>query len=310
MKRLIGIVVVAIILAACWATPGQAVLLTQQSGTATSASKPSATSTVTLSPTQAPTATVDLAGEGYDIAGVQVSYPREDMIVVDLHYRLPEEEEIGGAIIVSTIPALCLQLNSNDRYYAVSQGQVYEQTIGTAHFEFKQPLEGECSSDALVFKIWPLGKGEDRWAFLEDGVAYEEEFDIAFRILRDYPALDSDTIIVRSFDFETTGDWTGKYTFEYIIDKQIPLDLEQYYFALTGWSVECQFYAEGPLVTDHEGFYVVEVDLREHLSSTDCIEGYSSYTFGELFFNAKDILAQETVYFHAMEFQSIFLSED
>ncbi len=112
-------------------------------------------------------------------------------------------------------------------------------------------------------------------------------FEVAWRAARDWPTVNTRTVIFRNFRFESLDGWKGQIAFDYIIDENIPLARQQIYFALRGTSNACSFQNEGGVITEHTGIYTIQFDLQQDMFfDAVCLQGYNSYTFHQYYFYA------------------------
>lgn len=265
------------------------------------ASQPTVTDTpaptLTLSPSPtvyiSPTATPEnfvLADKGYDIADVRLSYPREDMMVVKFKYRLEQNRDGRQTSIVILPPKQC-----EDALYDAPHPEYPTQLVtGEGEITFKMTIEGVCAADLLEFVIDSDGYAKNR-PFL-----YREFVPQPYRLVRDFPTLNSDTIKIQNFKYTDIKHWSGKFTFDYDLSDEIPLPLEQYEFLIEGFGPGggCPFGAAGAPLTEHHGKYQIELDLTRNLSPTywNCLNGLKKYTFTKSIMNVMDLIANRSVY--------------
>jgi hypothetical protein len=253
---------------------------------------PSPTITVTPSPTifLTPTETPEnfaLAESGYDIADVRISYPREDIVTIAFKYRLDEVAGALRATIYMELPRRC-----NDAQYGLYYRA--EEPVGEGQFTFKMTLEGECSVENFEMVIWPE---------FDDGSsasdpAYREVIKQSFSVVRNFPTLNKDVLSVSKFDYRSTGEWSGVLSFEYSISETIPIPPEEYYFSISGrGNDDCDFRADGPILTRHAGVYEIPIDLTVHMhpwQNQNCLDGYASHSYGTVNFYLVDRLADSS----------------
>jgi hypothetical protein len=266
------------------------------------------TSTQTISPTITPTLTVTaidtvLAETGYDIANISVIYPREDIMHVDFQYRL--KEGIEDAMITMQIPTDC---RDHTWYYVFDfPNTTVEEPVGSASIEYKLPVEGECAHDSFYINIHPItkvGQGSNI-----EKLEYQEKINLPFSISRVFPTVNSDTLTVKNFRFESTGSWKGNILFDYILSEEIPLDLEKYYFSVRGigGAGACKFQKDGEILTNHSGIYLISVSLPDDIMGNDCTEQFTSYLFNDYFVYFIDQMSGYVVYYHSTAFDALFV---
>lgn len=253
---------------------------------------PSPTITVTPSPTifLTPTETPEnfvLAESGYDIADVRLSYPREDIVMVAFKYRLDENSGATKASIMLELPRRCQDAQYGLYYRA-------EEAVGEGQFTFKMTLEGECSVENFEIAVWPE---------FEDGssaadFAYREIIKQSFSVVRNFPTLNKDMFSVGKFEYQSTGEWSGVLSFEYSINEAIPIPPEEYYFSISGrGNDDCDFGANGPILTQHAGVYEIPINLPEAIhpwQNQNCLDAYTSHSYGTVYFYLVDRLADSS----------------
>ncbi len=261
------------------------------------------TATATNVPTEMSTATpmVDIAPSGYDIAAVSIENPEPDIVRVQFYYRLPDG--IQAAYISLYVPPACRA----ERYSFVWQhpNTWVSQPLGWAELEYQHALQGDCESNVALLQIWPI-EYEGDTGHIGD-VAYDERFEVAWRAARDWPTVNTRTVIFRNFRFESLDGWKGQIAFDYIIDENIPLARQQIYFALRGTSNACSFQNEGGVITEHTGIYTIQFDLQQDMFfDAVCLQGYNSYTFHQYYFYAVEQATDRTAIFHIIDLTTTF----
>ena len=263
------------------------------------------TFTLTPSPTVFLTATDTpknfvLANSGYDIADVRLSYPREDIMVIDFKYRLDERVDLEKryADISLNMPKRCL-----DDYY--SPYFRVKELVGTGRFTFKMTLKGTCSADTLEFSITVLP--ENLFNLPGGGYSYHETVLQPYKLTRTFPTVNSNTISMKHFNFEPKDNWSGTLTFDYNISEDIPIPPEEYHFELysSGVAGECGFRVAGLPITEHSGVYQLEINLVSQVSDRfdkSCLDKYKHYTYSVNSLFLEDDLASHNVYRRDLNF--------
>ena len=259
------------------------------------------TSTLTHTPTAAPVDPI-LAGSGFDIAAISVSYPRLDIMQVDFDYRL--RDGVDQAMITLQLPQPCRD-GEWSIVFDFPLTAVWE-PIGTTTILYKLPIEGVCAFDSFYINIYPLTDTGEYWN-IED-IAYQEKINLSYRIERTFPTINTNVVTLKSFRFESTGSWTGNVLVDYVISEKIPLDIEQYYFSIygSGGGGACSFRADGPIIEEYSGIYALPVTLPDDLSAEGCTDGYTSYLFDNFFFYVVDAFNDDTLISHTPIFDALF----
>jgi hypothetical protein len=250
--------------------------------------------TIYMSPTATPKNFV-LAENGYDIADVRLSFPREDMMIIDFKYRLDESRKSRDTYIYMTVPSQCMDDDNRN-----SPPQFLSKSLdGEARFEFKTTLQGVCSADGIEFTFYPDPNRGANPPF------YREFVSQPYQLVRNFPTVNSGTFKVENMKFTATELWGGKITFDYAISDTIPIPSEQYKFVIygSGPGQTCPFGLwEGPTLSQNKGEYTLTINLYRDLGSNyrNCLEGRDKVTFTDSYLSVVDILAGKTVYHQAL----------
>ena len=282
--------------------PGEsATVFPESTATYTPASTATPVFTLTASPTIYVTPTtianpenLVLAEKGYDIADVRLSFPREDTVVVDFKYRLDESRKSKDTYIYMTIPPQC-----RDDVNGYSPPQYIAKNLtGEVQFIFKMTLEGVCVADSIEFTFYPDPNREANPPF------YREYVLQPYRLVRNFPTLNSDTLSVANFKFTADVLWKGVFTFDYSISEEIPIPPEEYFFVVRGFGPDggCAFWAQGPVLTGHSGEYQISLDLAYNLlfPYQNCLTGLEKYTYTTSFLYLRDAAVNKDVYSEAL----------
>jgi len=282
--------------------------------TPTTTLTPTATKTLTPTLTKAPTPTSTseyllLEESGYDIANVQISYPRKDILRVDFVYRL--EDGISEAKIALNLPTNCRGGPWNT-LFDFPFTSVYH-SMESAWIEYKLPFEGECVHDSLYLDIWSLIPVSATRSNIGD-IVYEEKVNVPYKIVRDFPEISSRVLSLDNFRFEETGNWSGNIIFDYDLSEEIPLENEKYYFSIRGYDggKACMLRQAGPNIIEYSGSYVINVMLPYDIfGENDCTQTFDSYLFNSFYLymidDAVDDITKRTVYFDKPSFEARFV---
>ena len=260
------------------------------------------TNTPTPSVTPTPTATaVDpiLAETGYDVASFRLSYPREDIMKVDFQYRL--KDGLNEAFITIQLPADCR--DGRWTYPWQFPYAAVTRPTGAVSITYKLPIEGECTYDEFYVNILPIIK--DGSTSLIQEIDYQEKVFLPYSIVRNFPTINTNVVRFWNFRFEQTGAWKGNILIDYDISEKIPLELEEYFFSIrgTGGAGSCSFRAQGEIIKEYSGTYVIPVNLTD----LDCIQGYTSYLFDSFFFYVVDESTDDSLIFHTPVLKTQFV---
>jgi len=242
-----------------------------------------------MSPTATPRNFV-LADTGYDIADVRLSYPQKDMMVVRFKYRLDKSRDGRQTSIVMLPPKHC-----EDTLYDTPHPEYPTQIVaGEGEIKFKMTMEGVCAADLLEFVVDSDGYAKNE-PFL-----YRELVPQPYRLVRDFPTVNSDTIKMQNFKYTDSKHWSGEFTFDYDLSDEIPLPLEQYNIIVSGFGPGggCPFATSGAPLTEYHGEYQVGLDLTQNLfpSYQNCLNGLEKYTFTQTYLTVRDLIADRPVY--------------
>lgn len=266
---------------------------------------PTTTMTATASITPTPTVTPEnfvLADSGSDIANVSISYSSEDVVNIDFKYRLDTKGKRSAEQMVSwlLLPGDCQRVGSESLIYLNS-------ATGHGHLAYKQVTQGRCEVpyfDVVIgFRLQVPGN-------ITDKIVYQERINQPLAVVRNIPAITSNTLTVKNFSFKTTGPWSGKFSFEYAFLPEIPVTNEAYRFALSGMGgvFVCEFYAWGPVIKETEGHYTINIDFYStqdfRIMDPTCAIKYDTliYDVSVLYLEDLRSSSQVRIYQHAIDF--------
>jgi hypothetical protein len=268
-------------------------------GTLTVTSEPQLTATETLTVAPSPTLFLsptvitenfELAKSGYDIADVRLSFPREDMVIINFKYRLDESRKSKDTYLYMTVPPQCADDDNKN-----SPPQFLTKRLeGEAKFEFKMTLQGVCDADGIEFIFQPA-PGSDVKPPL-----YREYVSQPYHLVRNFPTVNSDTLKLENIKFTPNSNWGGEFTFDYAMSEEIPLPLEQYIFVMNGFGPgqTCFFWSGGPRLEQHSGKYRLNMNLYQDLAGPyqNCLKGMDKFTYTSLSLSVLDTIADRWVY--------------
>ena len=245
--------------------------------------------TIYMSPTATPE--IPIAGT-YDIADVRLSFPREDTVVVDFKYSLEESRRSRDTYIYMSMPPNC----RDDGYY--TPHYVAKDLVGEARLEFKYTLQGVCEVDAIEFVFHSDPNQAANAPF------YREYVLQPYRLVRDFPTVNSNTLKIENFTFTAGSNWRGTFTFDYSISEEIPIPPEEYIFVVRGFGPDggCAFWTNGSVVTEHSGEYQISIDLTQNLlfPYKNCLQGLEKYTYTTSFLYVRDLDSDTDIYSQAL----------
>jgi hypothetical protein len=112
---------------------------------------------------------------------------------------------------------------------------------------------------------------------------YHEFIQQPFRMVRNFPTLNADTIRIENIKFEARPGWRGVFTFDYSISEKIPIPFEQYSFEVVGMGNDsrCTFGAQGTTLTQQSGEHSILLDLPSNLflPYSNCLTGPEKLTY-------------------------------
>jgi len=250
--------------------------------------------TVSLSPTATPGNLV-LADKGYDIADVQLSYPRPNEVQITFQYRIHETERARAHAIGPLLPSSCTDARSSDypTFFMVPRNSL----TGNGYYNYIVKSQGGCDISSFYMVIYsPYDSG--RWP-TSDAIVYREQIDQPIKVVRDLPAVNSKTLTVTNFAFQTTGSWSGVFTFDYSFSPELADIIGKYRFVLGGSGMSgiapCDLSVSGPLITRSRGAYEINIDLKKDLpqdvNGTNCrgrLDRYASLTYDQVWLSSED----------------------
>lgn len=262
--------------------------------TATGTSVPTALPTITLTPTlPVNPENLVLAETGYDIADVRLSFPREDMVVIDFKYRLDESRESKDTYIYMTVPPDCMDDDNKN----TPPNHVTRNLTGATTFTLKLTLEGDCTADAIEFRFYPDPNRNQSPLFREYVLQ-------SYRLTRSFPTVNSDTLHVENLKFTSRSTWNASLTFDYAVSEEIPFPLEQYSISVYAFGADggCFMQVGGPVLVNHTGEYRIEMNLYRDINNRDrkCIDGLDHYTYTTTYLAVSDDIAGRIVYHQAL----------
>ena len=262
-----------------------------------------ASPTLYLSPTVTPENWV-LAEKGYDIAGMQLSFPREDTVNIHFKYRFDESRKDKKKSISLVFPPQCID-DDNKNW---PPGHTSGLTEGEVTVSYKMTLQGVCEADGILFEIRYFSEGPAVTPI------YREFVSQPFRLVRDFPTVNSDTLQVENFSFTPGSNWSGEFRFDFHLSEQIPLPLEQYRFSLYGFGPDgsCPFEVRGSFLREHDGQQVIPLYLPMNYLTLyqECPGRADKYTYTASYISLFDLVAVRTVYHHPLNQQfTIFRSQ-
>jgi hypothetical protein len=261
---------------------------------------PLPTATITAAPSITPTLTVTpenfvLAESGSDIADVRISYPREDIAVIDFDYRIDARGKRSDQqiVILLLLPNSC-GYDSNSSIPTIGVGS----TPGHGRLTYKQIAQGQCDVPYFDLAI--------KYSFQAPGSriltdVYQERINQPLAVVRNFPAVSSQNLTVKNFSFETTGAWSGKFSFDYSFLPEIPVANEKYRFALSGMGgiFVCEFHAWGPVIKEAEGHYTINIDFYStqdfRITDQTCMTRYDALSYDVSLLNLEDLLTNNPV---------------
>jgi hypothetical protein len=225
---------------------------------------PSITPTASITPI--PTVTPEnfvLADSGNDIADVRISYPLPNTVNINFKYHvdLSKITNNNETILISVLlPVKC----SGTPTWELVYHPVW--SAGSGQIVYEQAPNSKCKVPFFDMVVL-FRKQYD--AYNENSVElYRERINQPFEVVNNSPAIDSKTLTIKGFSFETTGPWSGQLRFEYVFSPELADVIGKYKFVLTGSGdiLYCDFASAGPVITEIEGTYVIDVDLRKDIS--------------------------------------------
>jgi hypothetical protein len=247
-------------------------------------STPSLTPTTTATATVTSTATATpenfvLADSGYDIADVQITYQSEDIAIITFKYRLDQSITFVPTLI-EILPPECNNPYYRAPYWLAKPYFTATAPVGIGEIIYMQTSEGECSAPYFDMAIYSMRKVRDGYA--EYRIAYQERIKQPLKVVRSFPTINSKVLALKNISFRTTGSWSGQFTFDYTFSPEIPIANQKYRFKLFDMGDKvCGFDVSGPVITELEGTYIIDVDLKNNIRQEilSCLSTYSSYTF-------------------------------
>jgi len=232
-----------------------------------------------------------LAESGSDIADVRISYPDEDIAIIDFDYRVDTQEKQPNQqiVILLLLPNSCRNDNSPPMI------QVSDAS-GEGRLFYKQVSQGLCNVPYFDLAIKYMSQVPGNITLID---VYQERINQPLAVTRNIPSVTSQTLTIKNFSFERTGGWSGIFSFEYAFSPEIPIDTERYRFALNGMGIVyvCEFYAMGPIITEPEGRYTIAIDFyaSENFRITDssCLTKYSTLTYDKSVLNLDDLRSSD-----------------
>ena len=111
-----------------------------------------------------------------------------------------------------------------------------------------------------------------------------------------------------NFRFEQTGTWSGNVLIDYEISEEIPLEQEEYFFAMlgSGGGGACRFQSQGEIIKEYAGTYVISVTLPRDLTIAGCTDGFTSYLFDTFVLWVVDAYNFDTLIFHTPVLEAMF----
>jgi len=257
---------------------------------ATDTSVPTALPTITLAPTlPVNPENLVLAEKGYDIADVRLSFPREDMVVIDFKYRLDESRRSKATYIYMTVPPTCMDDDNKN----VPPNHITRNLTGSAQFTLKLTFEGDCTADSIEFRFYSDPNTNQSPLFREYVLQ-------SYHLVRGFPTVNSDTLRVENLKFTSQSQWDGSFTFDYAVSEEIPFPLEQYSISAYAFGPDgdCFIEVRGPILVTHTGEYRIDMNLYRDLSSMDrnCIDRRDHYTYTATHLAVRDDIANRMVY--------------
>ena len=178
---------------------------------------------------------------------------------------------------------------------------------GSATISYKLPIEGICAFDDFYINIVSLTFNGEYW--LVGDIIYQELVEMPYHIERNFPTINTNVVRFWNFRFEQTGAWMGNILIDYDISELIPLEQEEYYFSIrgTGNAGACRFGAQGEIIKDYSGTYVIPVTLPDDLTKPGCTDGFTSYLFDSFFLWVIDDTTEDVLIFHTPVLQALFV---
>lgn len=275
--------------------------------TVTNTSVPIPSTSTPLKIEVSPTATPEkfaLADKGYDIANVQLSYPSPSEVQITFQYRIHEMELAKAHAIGPLLPSSCTDARSSDypTFFMVPRNSA----TGGGYYHYTVKSPGRCDLDSFYMVIYsPYDSGT--WP-TTDAIVYREEINQPLNVVRGLPAVNAKTLTVDNFAFEGTGSWSGVFTFGYSFSPELVDVIGKQHFVLVGSGMSgiaaCDLSVSGPLITDLEGTYQIEVDLKRDLpaagNGTDCrgrLDQAANLTYDQVWLSFTDNTYQQYIDF-------------
>jgi hypothetical protein len=249
---------------------------------------------IDLSPTAVPENFV-LADKGYDIANVQLFYPSPNEVQITFQYRIAESERAKSHAIGPLLPSTCTDARSSDypTFFMVPRNSA----TGEGYYTYIVKSQGGCDLDSFYMVIYsPYSSGT--WP-TTDAIVYREEINQPINVVRGLPAVNAKTLRVDHFAFHATGSWSGVFTFDYSFSPELVDMVGRYRFVLVGSGMSgiaaCDLSVSGPLITELEGTYQIDVDLKKDLppavNGTNCrsrLDTDASLTYDQVWLSFAD----------------------
>ncbi|HLO32297.1 MAG TPA: hypothetical protein VK249_24315 [Anaerolineales bacterium] len=236
-----------------------------------------------------------LADKGYDIADVQLFYPSPNEVQISFRYRINDTERAKAHAIGPLLPSSCTDARSSDypTFFMVPRNS----SVGDGYYDYKVKSQGGCDIASFYMVIYsPYSSG--RWP-TADAIVYREQIDQPLKVVRNLPAVDSKTLAIYNFAFQTTGSWSGVFTFDYAFSPELADLIGKYRFVLGGSGMSgissCDLNVSGPLLLKPEGTYQINIDLKKDLpqevNGTDCrgqLDKYAVLTYEQVWLSSED----------------------